>query len=155
MVIQHCYNGMVWLIPLRSPTEVNQFVIATSPPHMYDSVVLARLRQCAPHLINVLPPGVQIPNGISIVSRSLQPFLHSSTQNVPIVHNGPPLPPSKLFLLIWGDLHLSHGSLVHRNPQPTRHLDLFSFSYRAHYCDRQADRQTTPPGLQQKPHLRM
>jgi len=147
VVIQYCYNGVVWLIPLRSPAEVNHFVIATSPPHMYDSVVLARLRQCAPHLINVLPPGVQIPNGISIASRSLQPFLHSSPQNVPIVHNGRLSPPLKIVPSHMGRPHLSHGSLVHRNPQPTRHLDLFSFSYRAHYCDRQTDRQTTPPGL--------
>jgi len=29
-------------------------------------------------------------------SRSVQPFLHSSPQSVPILYNGPPFPPSKL-----------------------------------------------------------
>jgi len=45
-------------------------------------------------------------------SRSVQPFLHSSPQNVPILYNGPPLSPSKLPLHI-GVLspRLIHGSL--------------------------------------------
>ena len=43
--------------------------------------------------------------------------------------------------------HLIHGPLAHLSPQPKWHLDRFSRFYRAHYYDRQRDRQTTLLGL--------
>jgi len=58
------------------------------------SVVFARWRQCAlPSKIRFLRPTGVIPK---TVYRSVQLFLHSSQQKVPILYNGPPLSPSKL-----------------------------------------------------------
>jgi len=47
-----------------------------------------------------------------IASRSVQPYLHSSRQNIRILYNGPPLSPLKLPLRM-GDLipRLIHGSM--------------------------------------------
>ena len=58
------------------------------------SVVFTRLRQCAAHPAHAsLGP----PESTSqMASPSLQPFLHSSWQRVPILYNGPPLSSSKL-----------------------------------------------------------
>ena len=62
---------------------------------MDGSLVFAKWRQCAP-LSNVRfldPPK----STLQTASRSVQPFLHSPQQKVPILYNGPPsLPPSKL-----------------------------------------------------------
>jgi len=57
-------------------------------------------------------------------SWSVQPFLHSSPHSVPILYNGPPLPPSKLPLHMgYLDPHLIHGSLTHLSSQPKQHPD--------------------------------
>jgi len=61
-----------------------------SPPYMDGSMVFASLRQCAPHLTHAsLGPPKSIPQS---ASRSVQPFLHSSRQKIPILYNGPPFP---------------------------------------------------------------
>jgi len=44
------------------------------------------------------PTHIYIPN---MASRLVQPFSHSWWQTVPILYNGPPLPPSKL-PFAWG-----------------------------------------------------
>ena len=93
-----------------------------------------------PHLIHISlgPPE----STTQTAFRSVQPFLHSSRQNVPILYIGTPLSPFKI--------DPSHGGFgppskymvpwVHPSPQLRRHLDRFSRFCRAH--DR--DRQTTP-----------
>jgi len=72
------------------------------------------------------------------VSRSVQPFLHSSPKNVSIFYNG--LPPSKLFLPM-GDLDPSNTWFFWANTssQPKQHLDQFNHICRAHFCDRPTD----------------
>jgi len=77
-------------------------------------------------------------------SRLVQQFLHSSPQNVPILYNGRPLPPTKLPLFI----------LQSRPPSNTWFLGLTRVLFpngisigsavfcRTHYCDRPTDRPT-------------
>jgi len=57
---------------------------------------------CAPHLIRALfgPTQVQIPNDISI--SSIDQFVHSSLQSVPVLYSGRPLFSSKLPLCMEG-----------------------------------------------------
>jgi len=63
---------------------------AASPPHMDGSKPFARWCQCAPHLIHAsLSP---LKSKSQTASWSVQPFLHSSPQNVFILYNGPPFP---------------------------------------------------------------
>ena len=50
-------------------------------------------------------------------SRSVQPFLYSSRQSVPIFYNGPPLPPQNC-LFPFGDLN-PHPMRDSLGPQPT------------------------------------
>ena len=64
---------------------------------MDSSVVFAKWRQCAPHLL-MLPWTHPSPSGISIGSA----FLHSSQQSVPILHNGPPLFSRQNCPFAWG-----------------------------------------------------
>jgi len=63
---------------------------------MDGSLVFARWRQCAPHLIHasLSPPESKS----QTASRSVQPFLRSSRQSVPIslLYNGPPFPLLKI-----------------------------------------------------------
>jgi len=75
-------------------------------------------------------------------NRSVQPFLHSSRQKVPILFNGRPFHPKPVPMGDL-DLHLIRDSLgpsklttqtVSRSVQPF---------CRAHYCDTPRDRQTT------------
>jgi len=78
--------------------------------HMDGSVVFARLRQCAPHLIHasLAHPNPNLKRHLDIGSA----VLHSSQQSVPILYNGPPL---KLVPYFGGsrphliDLHGSFG----------------------------------------------
>jgi len=58
---------------------------------MDDSVILARLRQCAPHLMrgSLDPPDL----ASQTASRAVQPFLHSSRQTIHILYNGLSLSP--------------------------------------------------------------
>jgi len=76
---------------------------------MEDSVVFTSWRQCATHLTHASLGSPESSN--QIASRSVQPFLHSSRNIVPILHNGP-LSPLKT-AASYGDLdpHLTHGSL--------------------------------------------
>ena len=63
---------------------------------MDGSVVFARLRQCVTRLTHSLGP----PESESkTASRSVQPFLHSSPQSVPILYSGIPL---KIAPSHWG-----------------------------------------------------
>ena len=67
-----------------------------------------------------------------MASRSVQLFLHSSRQKVPILYNGRPFPPKRPRPLGDLDLHLIHGSVAHPSPRPKWHLDRFSHFCRAH-----------------------
>jgi len=62
---------------------------ATLAPQTDGSVVFARWRQCASHLAQ---------STSQTAGQSVQPFLHSSRQRVPILYNWPYLPPSILLL---------------------------------------------------------
>ena len=68
-------------------------------------------------------------------SRSVQLFLHSSSQSVPILYNGPTLPPQN-FPFPRGMDMAPHDSVGHLSPQPKWYLDQFSRFCRAHYCDK-------------------
>ena len=90
---------------------VHPSLAATTPPDTDSSTVFARWRQCAPHPIHASLDLPQLKS--QTASRSVQPFLHSSRQQVPILYNGPPLFLSKLPLHL-GDLdyrviHASFG----------------------------------------------
>ena len=76
---------------------------------MDGSIVFARCHQCAPHLIHA---SLYPPESTSQTwSQSVQPFSHSSQQEVPIHDNGPPLSPVNC-PFVWGSgPHLIHGSL--------------------------------------------
>jgi len=107
---------------------------------MNGSIVFARWRQCAPPFNKFLNP----PQSTSVTSsRSVQPFLHSSLQRVPILYNGPPIPPSKL-LLCMGDLdfHLIHGFVGPPKSTSKTTSWLVQWFCRAHHCDRHTDRLT-------------
>jgi len=90
------------------------------------------------------PPNICFVRSTQKACGSVQPFLHSSQQTIPILYNVPPHFPSKLPLPL-GIWTLSNtrfpGSNV-SSPQPKRHLDRFSCFYIADECDRQTDRQT-------------
>jgi len=64
---------------------------AASPMHTDGSMAFARWRQRATQLTHASlgPPESKS----QTTSRSVQPFLHSSLQSVPMLYNGPPLPP--------------------------------------------------------------
>jgi len=83
-------------------------VITTLVPKLV--AMATSLSTCEPRQTrgSLVPPK----SSTQTASRSVQPFLHSSPQSVPILYNGTPLSPSKL-LLPMGDLdpHLIHGSL--------------------------------------------
>ena len=92
---------------------------AASPPHKNGSMVFARWRQCASHLIHPsLGPLRSIPSGISIGSAV---FAELTRQGVHILYNGPPFPPQN-YPFPWVDSHLKHGSFlgptrVHAQPK--------------------------------------
>jgi len=77
--------------------------------HLDRSVMIARWRQCTPHASLDQPDSTY-----TMASWSVQPFLHSSQQRVPILYNGRPLFLSKLPLRM-GDLnpHLICGDSLH------------------------------------------
>jgi len=87
---------------------------------MDGTVVFARWRQCAPHLIHA--PLSSPESTTQTASRSVQPFLHSSLQNVPILYNGPlfPLKIDPYRGEIW-TLYLTFIGAIW-----ARHLDWFS-----------------------------
>jgi len=72
---------------------------AASLPHMDGSVVFVKWRQCAPHLIyaSLGPPE----SSTQMAFPSVQSFLHSSQQSIPILYSGPPFPPQNC-PLPWG-----------------------------------------------------
>ena len=69
----------------------------------------------------------------------VRPFLHSTEQRVPILHNGCSFPP-KNCPFAWEDLdpHLMRGLFGPRGSK--QHLDQLSSFCRAHNCDRLTDR---------------
>ena len=64
---------------------------AASPPHPRGSIVFARWRQCATHASLG-----QSEYTTQMASRTVQPFLQSSQQNVPILYNRPRAAPFPL-----------------------------------------------------------
>jgi len=106
---------------------------------MDDSMVFARWRHCAFHLIHACSDPSE--SKCQTASRSVQPFSHSSRQTVAVLCNGPPPFPLKL-PFPTGDLTTIHVPWAHPGPQPKPHLDRFSRFCKAHYCDRPPDRPT-------------
>ena len=118
---------------------------AASLPHTNGSVVFARLRQCAPHLVHQSASASYrwvLPSSCWVVLRI------STARHVPTCpgmcwagHS-----PSKLPLhMWWSGPYLIHGYLAHPSPHPKRHLDRFSRFCRAHDRDRPTDRPTERP----------
>jgi len=69
---------------------------ATLPPHTDGSVIFARWRQCAPHLIH---GSLNPPNSESqTTSRSVQSFCTAHGRKSHMLYNGLSFPPSKLLL---------------------------------------------------------
>jgi len=96
------------------------------------SVIFARWRQRGHigatwlirlNLCLLRPTRVHNPNG---KYWSVQPYLHSLRQKVPILYNGRPFP-KKLSLPI-GESEMASNTIpwAHPNPQPKHHLDRFS-----------------------------
>ena len=103
-------------------------------------MVFARWLQCAP-LPNMC--FLDLPESkCQTASRSVQMFLHSSPQGVPILYNGPRLPFNISPSHGGSGPHLIHVPRAHLSPQPKWHLDRFSHFCRAHQCDRQTESQT-------------
>jgi len=162
---------------------------------MDGSLVFARLRQCAPHLIHAylgqpesitqtasrsvqqflhnswqsvvghvlfpkncrfawsdLDPYLMhgslgpLKSLVQTASRSVQPFLHSSRQSVPILYNGPPCP-LKIVHSHGGSVPPSNTILwAHPSPQPKRRSDLFSrFLHRSRQNGRILNNGPPPP----------
>jgi len=77
-----------------------------------------------PHLIHAsLGPPESI---TQTASQSLQPFLHSSWQKVPILYNERPSPKLPLSMEGSGPPSKCIITWTHPRPQPKRHLDRFS-----------------------------
>jgi len=108
-----------------------------SPPQTDGSIVFVRWRQCAHWGGTLAPPDEYdwtctsfcTTSTTQTANRSVQPFLHSSRQSVPILYNRGPFHPKLPFS--WGhrDHHLFHDSL--RKTEPTiqtasRSVQLFS-----------------------------
>jgi len=92
-----------------------------------------------------------------MANRSVQPFLHSSRQEVPILYNGPPLPHLKLPLPMWGSGPQSNTWF----PGPTGVLNpngiwtgTAVFAGLTSLTDRPTDRPHYSVG-NNRPHLRM
>jgi len=92
-----------------------------SPPYTDGSVVFARWRQCAPHLVydSLGPPE----STTQTASRSVQPFLHSSQQSVVAC-------PHMSFSLKTAPSFGFLGLPEFKWSNPKRHLDGFSRFYR-------------------------
>jgi len=106
---------------------------AVSPPQMNGSVVIARWRQCAPHLTHAFMGPVESKS--QTASQSVQPFLHcSSWQTVATLYSKPPLFPLKIAAYhdeIW--THIKYiVCWAHLSPQPKWHFDRFSRFCTAH-----------------------
>jgi len=73
-----------------------------------------------------LHPSAPLESTTDTANGSVQPFLHSLRQKVPILYNGHPYPPE--LPLPMGDLDLPCNTMLsaHTSPQPKWHLDRFS-----------------------------
>jgi len=114
---------------------------AASPRHM-------EVHWCSPGCASVHPaPNYMVPWAHSqTASRSVQPFLHSSRQSVPILYNGPPFLPTK-FPLPVRDLvsRLLYGSLgppKSSTQAASRSVQLFLQGSLLWQTDRPTDRRT-------------
>ena len=117
---------------------------APSPPYTDGSVVFTRWRQCAPRLIHgsLDPPD----SASQTASRSVQPFLHSSRQTVPILYStmGRHFPTLKI-AASHGEIWTPSNTwfLAHSSPHPKQHLERicrFLQGSRSLQTDRQTDR---------------
>ena len=79
--------------PHPNSTSIISAIFAR-PPNMDGSAVFARWRQCAPHITHGSSGSPK--SSTETAPQSVQPFLHSSRQSVPIVYNGPLLSCSTL-----------------------------------------------------------
>jgi len=95
------------------------------------------------HTCSLHPPD----SASQIVPRSVQPFLHSSRQRIPILYNGPPRPTPLKIAPSYGRSgpHLIRGSLgLPESTTQTASRSVQPFC-RAHDCDIPTDRQTCRP----------
>jgi len=149
----------------RSDRQVNLFFFGPTQFHnpnakSIGSAVFAPLTAESPHTLQLAPlfPRLFLSMGGSELrliydylsqykpttqrtSPSVQPFLRKWPQSVPILYNGPPLPPQNCRFQ-WGDVdsHLIRGSLIRSSRQPKRHLDRLSrFATLPSVTDRQTD----------------
>ena len=101
---------------------------------MDGSVVFARWRQCASHLLNA-----SIGPRESTTKRHLDRFSHFCTAHSKVSSGIPGhVFPLKNYTFAWGDLepHLIHDSLSQPSPNPVRRLDRFSrFLCKAHTAE--------------------
>jgi len=115
---------------------------ATLQPHMDGSVVFARWRQCALHLIHCTR--VHIPNSISVSSAV---FAQLTAESPCTWQWTVPFPP-QITTLHGGSGRIGYMvPCAHSSPQPKRHLDWFSRFCRAHDSDGQTYRQTDHTAL--------
>jgi len=146
LVLQNrSFSGISWSTRFCTPRRFTQppkcyalqcFSVGQTPPKVPLGVMAS-----APNLIR----GSLIPRDSApqTASRSVQPFLHSSRQRVPILYNGCHFPHSKLPLRM-GNLvsRLKHGPLGPPKSTSRTHHDRFSRCCRTHVSKRQTDRQT-------------
>jgi len=118
---------------------------ATVPLHMDGSVVFASWRLCARQIMHgSLGPSEPT---TQTASRSVDKFLHSLPQSVPILDNGPTFPPPSKLFIPMGDLdaHPIHGCLgppKSTTQTASRSVQHFCRAHYAHYCQGPtADRQ--------------
>jgi len=106
---------------LRACAILNKQVVkviwqqAASPPHTDGSEVIARLRQCAPHLIRASLGPTESKSKRAFLS--VQPFLHSS-QQLYFTMDRPFLPQNCPFLWDLDLPHLIYSSLGHPSTHP-------------------------------------
>jgi len=156
------YISATWRMPLKLCTlapadEYNWTCASFGPPESITQranlsvhLFLYSLRQKVPILYNGQPfpqncpfswgsgsPSIHDSLGesepiVQTASRSVQPFLHRWPQSVPLLYNGPLLPPQNCLFpwRIWTPIEYL-VPWAHPSPQPKWHLDRFSSFCRA------------------------
>ena len=110
----HLANTIELMLSSDHPSPGMSFPLVIAPSH----------RGSVLHLIHAsLGPPESI---TQTASQSLQPFLHSSWQKVPILYNERPSPKLPLSMEGSGPPSKCIITWTHPRPQPKRHLDRFS-----------------------------